>query len=93
MRRLAQGIEPATLRLPADPLHLLSPCHPDLGGDPTTAQTCAAVVWSYSASIVRAVLMILRVASTYPSSPMCIMVAQQAAMMPPGLEPAMEGEA
>ena len=37
--------------------------------------------------------MIFLVASKYPFSPMCIMVAQQAAMMPPGLEPAIEGEA
>lgn len=48
---------------------------------------------SYSALILRAVLMIFLVASMYPLSPMCIMVAQQAAMIPPGLEPATEGEA
>lgn len=48
---------------------------------------------SYSVLILRAVLMIFFVASMYPSSPMCIMVAQQAAMIPPGLEPAIDGEA
>lgn len=48
---------------------------------------------SYSVLILRAVLMIFLVASMYPFSPMCIMVAQQAAMIPPGLEPAIEGEA
>lgn len=48
---------------------------------------------SYSVLILRVVLMIFLVASTYLFSPMYIMVAQQAAMIPPGLEPAMEGEA
>lgn len=48
---------------------------------------------SHSVLIWRAVLMIFLVASMYPFSPMCIIVAQQAAMIPPGLEPATEGEA
>lgn len=52
-----------------------------------------SVRMSYSALILRAVLMIFLVACTYPFSPMYIMVAQQAAMIPPGLEPATEGEA
>lgn len=45
------------------------------------------------ALILRAVSTTFLVASTYPFSPIYIIVAQQAAIMPPGREPAMDGDA